>query len=114
MIRKNLLIWITIITSIIFISRLAYLQLSYDFYKSASSNNAIQELPVYPERGLIFDRNGELIVSNQPMYELILIPENLSEFDTLELSKILRIEKMNLIIKKSQTHLVIQKKFHQL
>ena len=99
MIRKNLLIWITIITSIIFISRLAYLQLSYDFYKSASSNNAIQELPVYPERGLIFDRNGELIVSNQPMYELILIPENLSEFDTLELSKILRIEKMNLIKK---------------
>ena len=99
MIRKNLLIWITIITSIIFISRLAYLQLSYDFYKSASSNNAVQELSVYPERGLIFDRNGELIVSNQPMYELILIPENLSEFDTLELSKILRIEKMNLIKK---------------
>ena len=99
MIRKNLLIWITIITSIIFISRLAYLQLSYDFYKSASSNNAIQELSVYPERGLIFDRNGELIVSNQPMYELVLIPENLSEFDTLELSKILRIEKINLIKK---------------
>ena len=97
MIRKNLLIWITIITSTIFIFRLANLQLQNDFYKSASNNNAIQELAVYPERGLIFDRNGKLIVSNQPMYELVLIPENLSEFDTLELSEILGMNKDNLI-----------------
>ena len=99
MIRKSLLIWITIITSIIFIFRLGYLQLSNDFYKSASNNNAIQELAVYPERGLIFDRNGKLIVSNQPMYDLELIPENLSKFDTLELSEILGISKSNLINK---------------
>ena len=99
MIRKNLLIWITIITSIIFTSRLAYLQLSNDFYRLASNNNAIQELAVYPERGLIFDRNGNLIVSNQPTYDLELIPENLSEFDTLELSEILGINKNNLINK---------------
>ena len=99
MIRKSLLIWITITTSIIFIFRLGYLQLSNDFYKSASNNNAIQELAVYPERGLIFDRNGNLIVSNQPMYDLELIPENLSEFDTLELSEILGISKSNLINK---------------
>jgi len=99
MIRKNLLIWTTVITSIIFIFRLGYLQLSNDFYKSASNNNAIQELAIYPERGLIFDRNGNLIVSNQPMYDLELIPENLSEFDTLELSEILGINKNNLIDK---------------
>ena len=99
MIRKNLLIWTTIITSIIFIFRLGYLQLSNDFYKSASNNNAIQELAVYPERGLMFDRNGNLLVSNQPMYDLELIPENLSEFDTLELSEILGISKNNLINK---------------
>ena len=98
MIRKSLLIWITIITSIIFIFRLGYLQLSNDFYKSASNNNAIQELPVYPERGLMFDRNGNLLVSNQPMYDLELIPENLSEFDTLELSEILGISKNNLFV----------------
>jgi len=99
MIRKNLLIWVTIITSLLFIFRLAYLQLSNDFYKSASNNNAIQELAVYPERGLIFDRNGKLIVSNQPMYELVLIPENLSDFDTLELTEILGMNKDNLINK---------------
>ena len=99
MIRKNLLIWVTIIASLLFIFRLAYLQLSNDFYKSASNNNAIQELAVYPERGLIFDRNGKLIVSNQPMYELVLIPENLSDFDTLELTEILGMNKDNLINK---------------
>ena len=56
-------------------------------------------MAIYPERGLIFDRNGNLIVSNQPMYDLELIPENLSEFDTLELSEILGINKNNLIDK---------------
>ena len=73
MIRKSLLIWITIVTSIIFIFRLGSLQLSNDFYKSASSNNAIQELAVYPERGLMFDRNGKLLVSNQPTYDFCLL-----------------------------------------
>ena len=81
MLKKYLLIWLTIIVSVIFIIRLASLQLSSDSY--FNSDFAIQELSVYPERGLIFDRNGNLLVANQPSYELIIIPENTSEFDTI-------------------------------
>ena len=81
MLKKYLLIWLTIIVSLIFIIRLASLQLSSDSY--FNSDFAIQELSVYPERGLIFDRNGNLLVANQPSYELIIIPENTSEFDTI-------------------------------
>ena len=90
MIRKNLLIWITVFSSLIFVIQLASLQLSGD---SFDRDFAIQEISVYPERGLIFDRNGELLVANQPMYELIVIPENTVEFDTVQLSNLIGIEK---------------------
>ena len=89
MIRKNLLIWVTVISSVIFVLQLASLQLSGD---SFNRDFAIQEISVYPERGLIFDRNGELLVANQPMYELIVIPENTVEFDTVQLSNLIGIE----------------------
>jgi penicillin-binding protein 2 len=90
MIRKNLLIWVTVISSVIFVIQLASLQLSGD---SFDRDFAIQEISIYPERGLIFDRNGELLVANQPMYELIVIPENTVEFDTVQLSNLIGIEK---------------------
>ena len=93
MIRKNLLIWITVISSVIFVIQLAFLQLSRD---SFDRDFAIQEISVYPERGLIFDRNGELLVANQPMYELIVIPENTVEFDTVQLSNLIGIEQNEL------------------
>ena len=93
MIRKNLLIWITVFSSVIFVIQLASLQLSGD---SFDRDFAIQEISVYPERGLIFDRNGELLVANQPMYELIVIPENTVEFDTVQLSNLIGIEKNEL------------------
>ena len=89
MIRKNLLIWVTLISSVIFVIQLASLQLSRD---SFDKDFAIQEISVYPERGLIFDRNGELLVANQPMYELIIIPENTVEFDTVQLSNLIGVE----------------------
>ena len=93
MIRKNLLIWITVFSSVIFVIQLASLQLSGD---SFDRDFAIQEISVYPERGLIFDRNGELLVANQPMYELIVIPENTAEFDTVQLSNLIGIEQNEL------------------
>ena len=94
MLKKYILIWLTIISSVIFVIRLASLQLSSDSY--FNSDFAIQELSVYPERGLIFDRNGNLLVANQPSYELIIIPENTSEFDTISFSKLINIDPNNL------------------
>mgnify|MGYP003325072483 CR=1 FL=1 len=74
--------------------RLASLQLSDDSY--FNSDFAIQELSVYPERGLIYDRNGNLLVANQPSYELIIIPENTPEFDTISFSNLINIDPNNL------------------
>ena len=91
MIRKVILLGITGLSSLLFIIQLVSIQLINPRYKKLSENNAIIELPIFPERGLIFDRNEKLLVANQPAYDLMAIPENVKVFDSLELSSILGI-----------------------
>ena len=96
MIRKLFLPVITLLTALVFISRLISLQLINSSYKSLSDNNAVIESEIFPERGYIYDRNNKLLVSNQPVYDLMAIPENITQFDTLLLAKIINISKSEL------------------
>jgi penicillin-binding protein 2 len=69
-----------------------YLQIINSSYKlSAESNSRRMEI-VYPARGLIFDRNGKLLVHNQPSYDLKIAPNELEAFDSTELCEILNID----------------------
>lgn len=61
-----------------------------------SQDNAIKVIYDYPQRGYIYDRNGELMVSNQPSYDVMVIPRNLKPFDTLEFCKILNLSREDL------------------
>ena len=99
MIRKNILFYFTLAVSAIFICQLIILQLFKSEYSKRSLSNATLEQTVYPPRGLIYDRNGKLWVSNKPAYDLMVIPENLRQFDTLELTQNLKISKKELIEK---------------
>ena len=99
MIRKNILFYITLAVSAIFICQLIVLQLFKSEYSERSLSNATLERIVYPPRGLIYDRNGKLWVSNKPVYDLMVVPENLKKFDTLELTQNLKISKNELIEK---------------
>tara|TARA_A200000113_G_scaffold1997_1_gene2083 strand:+ start:1348 stop:3138 length:1791 start_codon:yes stop_codon:yes gene_type:complete len=67
-------------------------------YDKLSQNNAIIEIEDYPERGFIYDRKGRILVSNQPAYDIMTVPENLSTFDTLSFCMITGIDKKELII----------------
>ena len=96
MIRRFFLPAVTLLTAIVFIGRLISLQLLNSSYKLLSDSNAVIENYIYPERGYIYDRNQKLLVSNQPVYGLMAIPENILAFDTLELSKILGTSKAEL------------------
>ena len=96
MIRRFFLPVLTVITSIVFVGKLISLQLLNSSYKLLSDGNAVIENSIYPERGYIYDRNLKLLVSNQPVYDLMAIPENISSFDTLELSKLLGVSKAEL------------------
>ena len=99
MIRKNILFYFSLAVSAIFICQLIILQLFKPEYSKRSLSNATLEQTVYPPRGLIYDRNGKLWVSNKPAYDLMVVPENLRQFDTLELTQDLKISKKELIEK---------------
>ncbi len=89
---RKILLYIIIITSgLIFTARLFYLQIMDDSFTGLSENNAIKVIYDYPQRGFIYDRNGELMVSNQPSYDVMVIPQNLKPFDTTEFCGILGI-----------------------
>ena len=96
MIKKIILLIFTLGCSLLFIFQLINLQLFSPDYIEISNNNAIEKRPIYPNRGMIFDRNGLLIVTNQPVYDLMVIPENLVSFDTIELTSYLNISKKDL------------------
>ncbi|MDN3596341.1 penicillin-binding protein 2 [Zunongwangia endophytica] len=94
--RRILLYIIILTTGMIFLGRLFYLQVVDDSFAVRSNNNAVKVVYDYPQRGYIYDRNGELMVSNQPSYDVMVIPRNLKPFDTTELCNIVSLERKEL------------------
>ena len=91
--RKILLFIIVISTSLVFIIRLFYLQVYASEPYSIYEDNAIRKVYTYPKRGYIYDRNDKLLVSNQPSYDIMIIPGLVKELDTLEFCELLKISK---------------------
>jgi penicillin-binding protein 2 len=97
--RKVLLPSLIIIAASLLVLRLFYLQIIDDSFKLKSDNNAIKIKYDYPERGYIYDRNGNLLVANQPSYDIMVIPRDLKNIDTLEFCQLLDITKEEYIEK---------------
>ncbi len=72
-----------IVVVFIFIARLFYLQVINKDYKQLANANVLRQVTVFPARGLVFDRNGKLIIDNQKEYDLWVIPGQVKELDTL-------------------------------
>ncbi len=95
--RKLLLLLVVLVTGVVFASRLFYLQIYDSSYDKLSQNNAVKIVYDYPQRGYIFDRHGSLLVSNQPSYDVMVIPRDVKPLDTLEFCSLLRITKKDFI-----------------
>ena len=95
--RKVLLPTIIIVATILLVMRLFYLQVIDDSLKLKSDNNAIKIQYDYPERGYIYDRHGKLLVANQPSYDIMVIPKDLKNIDTVEFCKLLNIRREDYI-----------------
>ena len=91
--RKLLLPIIIIFTAVVILLRLFFLQIVFHDDSNNIDNIAIETVYDYPERGYIYDRNGELLVSNQPAYDVMVIPSEVKNLDTLELCGLLELEK---------------------
>lgn len=90
--------FITLIV-IIYVVRLFALQIGDDKYKESADSNAFLKRTIYPARGLMYDREGRLVVFNQPAYDVMIIPKDVGDFDTLSLCGALDITKEELIEK---------------
>lgn len=91
--RKVLLPSIIIVLTGMLLLRLFYLQVIDDSLKLKSENNAIKIKYDYPERGYIYDRKGKLLVANQPSYDIMVIPKEVKNIDTLEFCQLLDVTK---------------------
>ena len=97
--KALLIISLIIFTSLIIVGRLFYLQILDQDYKVLARRNALKKEYIIPERGYIYDRNGKLLVSNLPVYDIMLIPKQLKSFDTLSFLEYTHIDKAELIKK---------------
>lgn len=97
--KKFLLSSIIIIIGITFIGRLSYLQIFRFSPTQIAEDTAIKAIYDYPERGYIYDRDGNLLVANQPAYDVMVIPREVKPLDTLEFCDLLRIDKQTFISK---------------
>ena len=95
--RKVLLPSLIILATSLLIIRIFYLQIVDDTLKLKSENNAIKKKYEYPERGYIYDRKGKLLVANQASYDIMVIPRELKNIDTLEFCQLLNITKEDFI-----------------
>ena len=95
--RKFIISAFFIIVAIVYISRLFYIQIIDDQYKLDARNNAFRYRTEYPVRGYIYDRNGKLLVFNEPSYDLLVTPKLAKGCDTIALCKVLEINKVEFL-----------------
>lgn len=82
--RKYVIGGLITIIVIVYIFRLFNLQVVDSTYKNDADTNAFLRKAVYPSRGIIYDRNGNVVVFNRPAYDVMIIPRDVQEFDTLD------------------------------
>ncbi len=94
--RKFVVGGLLILFALVLLVKLFSLQIIKTSYRLSADNNVLRYVPQFPARGLIFDRNGELIVYNEAAYDLMVVPSQLSAFDTTDLCNLLSMDKTSL------------------
>lgn len=81
--RRYIISGIFLLFGLIFIVRLFILQVTTDHWKAKAAELTEEKLRIYPSRGLIYDRNGELLVANRAIYDIMVVPRKVQPFDTV-------------------------------
>jgi len=95
---RSLVVAITIgVIALILLGKLFLIQVTDDSYLRKAEQNAIQRVVDHPYRGLVYDRNNSLLVFNDPVFDLMVIPKDFSLKDTSRFCNLFGIEKDYLI-----------------
>ena len=89
--RKYVIGSIFILVAFILLIKLFIIQIIDSSYKQSSENNTLRYITQYPSRGKIYDRNGKLLVYNDAVYDLMVVPNQVKNIDTLSFCKSLNI-----------------------
>jgi penicillin-binding protein 2 len=81
--RKYVIMALIVLALLGLLVRLFIIQVAKNTYRLSADNNVLRYITQYPARGLIYDRNGKLIVFNQAAYDLMVIPSQVIKIDTL-------------------------------
>ncbi len=87
--RQNKLLIGLCTAAFILIAKLFSIQIIEDKYKLAADNNSLAYNTIYPNRGIIHDRNGKILVGNKVSYDLMVTPREVEPFDTLAFCEVL-------------------------
>jgi penicillin-binding protein 2 len=99
--RKYLILGIIIITGLIILIKLFYLQIINEEYKVSALNNSQRHIIQYPPRGIIYDRDSNILASNTVAYDIMVIPGQVKPFDTVQFAS-----QLNISVKKFKQRLL--------
>lgn len=91
--RRYVIAGIFIAIVVILLARLFYIQIVDNRYAIYANNNVRREIIHNAARGPILDRNGKILVQNVPFYDIMVIPKQVKPFDTVELCRLLGIDR---------------------
>ena len=97
--RKYVLIAGVLFIAVVFVLRLFYIQVVQDKWKAEATNMAERKVTVYPSRGLIYDRKERLLVANTPVYDIMVVPREVEQFDTVALAGLIGVEPADLALR---------------
>ncbi len=89
--RKIVIITTFVVIGFIYLVRLFYIQVIDRSYTLSANNNVLRYVTQFPARGLIYDRNGKLLLYNEAVYDLMVIPRQVKDIDTAEICRLLDI-----------------------
>jgi len=90
--RRYVIIFIFSAVAFLFVIKLYYLQIVDNKYSLTAKNLVVRTITEYPMRGRIYDRNGKLIVYNDAVYDLMVVPRQVKNLDTIEFCSLLNID----------------------
>ncbi|HBB92955.1 MAG: penicillin-binding protein 2 [Bacteroidetes bacterium GWF2_49_14] len=90
--RKYVIGGMVLLVSVIYLFRLFYIQVIDQSYKLSSNNNSRLRQVEFAARGMIFDRYGKVLVFNEAVFDLLVLPQQVKNFDTLDLCGMLKVD----------------------
>ncbi|MGZ5243053.1 MAG: penicillin-binding protein 2 [Bacteroidia bacterium] len=91
--RSKVMIMIVAAVCLIFLARLFYIQVIDQTYKQFAEDNALRKETIYPARGLIYDRKGNILVRNETIFDVMVTPSKVKQLDTNAFCNLLEVDK---------------------